>query len=87
MLTQNRFGAHQGPTCPACTRSMYVTRRMPHPLYGNTYELQTFKCGTCGNEIERSADQSGLAHVNDAALNDASDRGLLFKLARDRAAK
>jgi hypothetical protein len=68
MLMQIRFGAHHGPTCPACTRMMYVTRRTPHPLYGNTYELQTFKCRTCGDEIERSADQSGLPHVADAAV-------------------
>ena len=63
---------------------MYVIRRTPHPLYGNTYELQTFKCRTCGDEIERSADQSGLPHVNDAVvLKAASDSGRLFEMARD----
>jgi hypothetical protein len=25
---------------------MNVTRRSPHPLYGNAYELQTFECRT-----------------------------------------
>ena len=68
MLVQIRFGAHLGPTCPACTRTMHVTRRAPHPVYGNTYELQTFKCRTCGDEIKRSADRSGLPHVADAAV-------------------
>jgi hypothetical protein len=67
MVTQIKFGWHHGPTCPACTRTMYVTRRTPHPLYGHTYELQIFKC-TCGGEIERSADQRGLPHANDAVL-------------------
>jgi hypothetical protein len=46
MLMQIRFGAHDGPTCPACICAMYVTRRAPHPLYGSTYELQTFECRT-----------------------------------------
>jgi hypothetical protein len=67
MLMQIRFGAHDGPTCPACLKVMYITRRTPHPLYGNTYELQTFECRTCRAEIERSADRSGLPHLSDAA--------------------
>jgi hypothetical protein len=66
MLMQIRFGAQHGPICPTCKKSMYVTRRTPHPLYGNTYELQTFECRTCNFEIQRSADRSGLPHVNDA---------------------
>jgi hypothetical protein len=66
-LMQIRFGARNGPTCPDCTRPMYVTRRTPHPLYGITYELQTFECRTCGGEIERSADRSGLPHLSDTA--------------------
>lgn len=68
MFMQMRCGAHQGPTCPSCTRTMYVTRRTPHPIYGDTYELQTFECRTCGYEAERSADRSGLPHLSDAAV-------------------
>jgi hypothetical protein len=67
MLTQIRFGAHQGPICSACTRTMHVTRRTPHPLHGHAYELQTFKCPKCGSNIERSADRSGLPHTSEAA--------------------
>jgi hypothetical protein len=67
MPTQIRCGAHQGPTCPACARTMNVTRRTPHPIYGDTYELQTFECRTCKLEIERSADRIGLPHPSDAA--------------------
>jgi hypothetical protein len=60
------FGAREGPTCSSCIRTMYVTRRMPHPIYGDAYELQTFECQTCRREIERSADGSGLPHLGDA---------------------
>jgi hypothetical protein len=66
MLMQTKFGAHNGPICPTCNRQMIVNRRTPHPLYGNTYELQTFECRTCPKEIERSADRAGLPHVSDA---------------------
>jgi hypothetical protein len=66
MLMQIRFGSHQGPTCPACERIMNVIRRTPHPIYGDTYELQTFECRTCKFETERSADRSGLPHLSDA---------------------
>ena len=67
MLMQIRFDTHDGPTCPACICTMYVTRRTPHPLYGSTYELQTFECWTCKYEVDRSADRSGLPHLSDAA--------------------
>jgi hypothetical protein len=73
MIKQNRFGSHQGPTCLACTQTMYVTRRTPHPSYGVIYELQTFKCRICGDEIQRSADQWGLPHANDAVLAQKSN--------------
>ena len=68
MLRQIRFGAHKGPTCPACTGTMYVTRRTPHPIYGSAYELQTFECRTCKYEVDRSADRSGLPHLSEAAI-------------------
>jgi CRP-like cAMP-binding protein len=47
---------------------MNVTRRAPHPLYGDKYELQTFKCWTCRYETERSADRNGHPHLADAAV-------------------
>jgi hypothetical protein len=46
---------------------MHVTRRSPHPLFGNAYELQTFECQICGGEIKRSSDGSGLPHASEAA--------------------
>ena len=66
MQMQVRFGAHDGPTCPTCLGAMGVTRRTPHPIYGSSYELQTFECPKCRYETERSADRSGLPHLSDA---------------------
>ena len=66
MPTEVGFGAHDGPVCPACNRQMNVTRRTPHPLYGHTYELQTFECCRCQYKIERSADWVGHPHAGDA---------------------
>jgi hypothetical protein len=65
-MMQVRFGAHDGPICPACDRRMDVARRTPHPLHGGTYELQTFECQMCRYEIERSADRTGFPHASDA---------------------
>jgi hypothetical protein len=48
---------------------MNVTRRSPHPLHGDAYELQTFECQTCKREIKRSSDRIGLPHPSDAAAN------------------
>jgi hypothetical protein len=48
---------------------MNVTRRYPHPLDGDAYELQTFECQTCGREIKRNSDRVGLPHPSDAAAN------------------
>jgi len=45
---------------------MRLTRRVPHPLYGYDYELQSFECRACALEINRSADIAGLPHANDA---------------------
>ena len=54
------FGAGVGPTCLTCRVVTHVIRRTPHPVYGSKYELQTFQCQTCRDEIERSADCDGL---------------------------
>jgi hypothetical protein len=54
------FGMNHRPVCTRCRGLMNVTRRSPHPLYGNAYELQTFECRTCGHGIERSCDGKGL---------------------------
>jgi hypothetical protein len=63
------FGIINRPVCTVCRRHMNVTRRSPHPLYGSAYELQTFECETCGREIKRSSDVSGLPHASEAAPN------------------
>ena len=54
-----RFGATDTPTCPQCQNRMHLTRRTPHPEFGCARELQTFTCGTCRHEINRSADVGG----------------------------
>ena len=59
------FGADNGPMCLTCRWAMHVTRRMPHTVYGNRYELQTFQCRKCKREIERSADSEGNPHQNE----------------------
>jgi hypothetical protein len=66
MRTRGGFGAHDGPICPACNRQINVTRRTPHPLFGYSYELQTFECWACRYKIEQSADWVGLPHARDA---------------------
>jgi hypothetical protein len=63
------FGMSNKPVCTVCKCTMNVARRSPHPLHGNAYELQTFECQTCGGEIKRSSDASGLPHASDAAPN------------------
>jgi hypothetical protein len=65
---QIRFGANDSPTCPECRMAMRLTRRVPHPLYGYDYELQSFECRTCGLEMSRSADIAGLPHSGDAPV-------------------
>jgi hypothetical protein len=56
------FGVHSEPVCAQCGWQMCLTRRSPHPLYGNAYEQQTFECRACKLEVERSADGNGLPH-------------------------
>jgi hypothetical protein len=61
------FGANNGPICAKCNRLMHIARRSPHPIYGNSYEMQIFECRNCKIEIERSADEDGCPHASDAA--------------------
>jgi hypothetical protein len=63
------FGINNRPLCTVCKRLMDVSRRSPHPLHGNAYELQTFECPTCRREIERTSDGNGLPHGSEAAPN------------------
>jgi hypothetical protein len=65
-IKPRHFGVENVPICEACKRSMRLTRRAPHPLYGYDYELQSFECRTCGRETHRSADGAGLPHDSDA---------------------
>jgi hypothetical protein len=53
------FGIDDTPTCLECKGRMHLTRRAPHPIHGNAFELQTFTCGTCRLEIERGVDRLG----------------------------
>jgi hypothetical protein len=53
------FGANDNPTCPECKSLMRLTRRAPHPIYGDEFERQTFECRSCRHEIERNADRAG----------------------------
>jgi len=54
-----RFGATDHPSCPKCRHLMRLSRRMPHPVRGAKFELQTFTCTACRHEIERDADRLG----------------------------
>jgi hypothetical protein len=54
MLTH--FGVSDTPLCPQCKNLMRLTKRSPHPKYGNDFELQTFTCKVCQHEIKRDAD-------------------------------
>jgi hypothetical protein len=38
---------------------MGLTRRTPHPEYGDDYELQTFTCRLCRHTITRNAGRHG----------------------------
>jgi hypothetical protein len=51
------FGADERLDCPQC--EMFVSRRTPHPMYGNTLEIQMFSCRSCNHEEIRNAGQSG----------------------------
>jgi hypothetical protein len=62
------FGMSTRPVCMICKgQTMNVSRRSPHPLFGNAYELQTFECAICGGEIKRSSDVTGRPHASEAA--------------------
>ena len=60
---QRSFGADDTPACPNCGNRMYLTRRTPHSEHGASYERQTFTCDGCRHEIERSADNIGVAYL------------------------
>jgi uncharacterized protein YlaI len=55
------FGIADTRVCPECKNRMHLTRRKPHPMLGNAFELQTFTCSTCEHEIERGVDRLGEA--------------------------
>jgi hypothetical protein len=61
------FGIVNRPVC-RCGSPMNVTRRSPHPLHGDAHELQTFECRTCGVEIKRSYDGSGLSRMSESEV-------------------
>jgi hypothetical protein len=53
------FGKGDTLICPECNSRMGLSRRMPHPKFGYDFELQTFTCGVCRHNVERSADCLG----------------------------
>jgi len=53
------FGADEHLVCPQCGAEMYVSSRAPHPMYGNTLDIQTLSCRSCNYEETRNAGQSG----------------------------
>jgi hypothetical protein len=65
-IKPRHFGVDSPPRCVTCRQVMRLTRRAPHPLYGLEYELQSFGCRKCSQEIHRSADGAGLPHTSDA---------------------
>jgi hypothetical protein len=60
--TDRHFGVENLPICQTCHRSMQMTRRSPHPIFGNDFELQSFECRRCGVQNLRSVDENGLPH-------------------------
>jgi hypothetical protein len=44
-----------------------LARSSSHPVYADAYDLQSLKCWTCGDEIDRSADVSGRPHESEIA--------------------
>jgi hypothetical protein len=54
-----RFGASDTPKCPKCKNIMRLSRRAPHPTRGEDFELQSFRCWICHQEMEREADIGG----------------------------
>jgi hypothetical protein len=54
----SRFGAADRLPCTGCSGTMTVMRRMPAANMPD-FELQTFSCHECGNELLRIADEEG----------------------------
>ena len=46
--SQDKHGRLKPPKCDICKIFMRIIRRQAHPTRGARYELQTFKCPTCG---------------------------------------
>ena len=63
-----QFSEEDLPICDTCKQSMRFTRRTPHPIFGDDYELQVFECRTCGRQNHRSTDANGLPHHGGALL-------------------
>lgn len=57
-MNDRHFGVHDRLTCPFCGAGVHLTRRRPHPVLGDEFELQTFAC-SCGHETERSINGRG----------------------------
>jgi hypothetical protein len=45
----DKHGRLRAPKCDICKIIMRIIRREAHPTKGPRYELQTFKCPTCGH--------------------------------------
>ena len=56
-----RFGLDDTFACPECGGLMHLTRRRPHPIRGDAFEMQTFTCRICNREIQRGIDHLGEA--------------------------
>jgi hypothetical protein len=80
VIRQIRFGAHDGPICPACKRQMIVNRRTPHPRYGT---LTSYKLSSAGPARMKSSEvPTGLVSLMSAmrclALTFRSDDPAVF---------
>src|ERR1051326_2392446 len=47
----NTHGARRNVKRILCGAAMRLVRREPHPVRGPEYELQTYKCRGCGNQL------------------------------------
>jgi hypothetical protein len=60
-----RFEVRKKPRCEKCGGTMRISRRKPHPVLGDAWELQQFTCVTCHHVQEQAAGENRPADALD----------------------